>query len=98
MLMKRSRNSYIRAPRSVTEAPTAIPTRSEKFEIAFFARVTTAFCPLIAPSSATIASSAFGALGPSPKPTLRTIFVTRGIWCGFVSPNWRARAGRTRSW
>ena len=63
MPMKRSRNSYIRAPRSVTAAPIAIPARSEKLEIDFLARVTTGFCPVIAPSSATITSSAFGAFG-----------------------------------
>src|SRR5216110_1620079 len=55
--MNRSRNSYIRAPRSVTLQPTAIPSRRLKFAIAFLARVTTGCWPVMAASSATAASS-----------------------------------------
>src|SRR2546428_334871 len=55
MLMKRSRNSYIRAPRSVTAQPIACPSRRLKFAIAFLARVTTGRWPVIAASSATAA-------------------------------------------
>src|SRR3989454_907309 len=47
MLMKRSRNSYIRAPRSVTAQPIACPSRRLKFAIAFLARVTTGRWPVI---------------------------------------------------
>ena len=97
MLMKRSRNSHIRAPRSVTQAPSGTPARIEKFEIAFFAFVTSGRWPVIWPSSATIASSAFGALGASPSPTFSTTFTTRGIWCGLVKPKVRASAGRACS-
>ena len=45
MLMKRSRNSYIRSPRSVTIAPMLIPSRSLNAAIDFFALVTTGRCP-----------------------------------------------------
>jgi hypothetical protein len=41
--MNRSRNSYIRAPRKVTKAPTGMPARRPKLAIAFLARVTVAF-------------------------------------------------------
>ena len=51
--MNRSRNSYIRAPRSVTEQPTGMPARSPKFAIDFFALVTTGFWPVTAASSST---------------------------------------------
>src|SRR3989441_805546 len=51
MLMKRSRNSYIRAPRSVTAQPIACPSRRLKFAIAFLARVTTGRWPVMAASS-----------------------------------------------
>ena len=43
--MNRSRNSYIRAPRSVTEAPIGSPARRPKFAIAFLARVITGLLP-----------------------------------------------------
>ena len=39
-LINRSRNSYIRLPRSVTLAPMALPSRSLKPAIDFLARVT----------------------------------------------------------
>ena len=41
MLTNRSKNSHMWARRSVTDVPIDIPARSEKFEIAFLARVTT---------------------------------------------------------
>jgi hypothetical protein len=43
MLNRRSRNSYIRAPRNVTFAPTRAPSRSLKFATLFLARVTAGF-------------------------------------------------------
>jgi hypothetical protein len=93
--MNRSRNSYIRAPRNVTRAPTGTPARIPKFAMDFLARVTTAFCPVMAPSSSTTASSCLGFFEASPRPTLRTIFSIRGISCGFRSPNCCIRRGRT---
>ena len=43
--ISRSRNSYIRCPRSVTRQPMAMPSRSLKFAIDFRARVTTRLLP-----------------------------------------------------
>ena len=79
-LISRSRNSYIRARRSVTFTPTGIPARSEKFEIDLRARVTTGRCPVISAISSTTESSSFGFRGASPSPTLITIFSIRGTW------------------
>src|SRR5256885_10311109 len=95
IVMNRSRNSYIRAPRSVTLQPTAIPSRRLKFAIAFLARVTTGCWPVMAASSATAASSPLGFLVASPMPTLSTIFTSFGIWCAFFRPNCCANFGRT---
>ena len=44
---RRSRNSYIFSPRSVTLHPIAIPSRILKLAIAFFAFVVTTFCPVM---------------------------------------------------
>src|SRR5579875_1169809 len=89
----RSKNSYIRAPRSVTIAPMGVPSRSLKLEIALRARVTTGRCPVIAASSSTAESSTFGFCVASPSPMLSTIFSSRGTASGFVLPRSRARAG-----
>ena len=43
----------MRSRRKVTMQPIGTPSRSLKFAIAFFARVTTGFCPVIAVISAT---------------------------------------------
>ena len=96
MLMKRSRNSYIRAPRSVTAQPIACPSRRLKFAIAFLARVTTGRWPVMAASSATAASNPLGFLGASPIPTFRTIFTSFGISCALPKPNCWASFARTR--
>ena len=93
--MKRSRNSYIRAPRSVTEAPTGTPARRPKLAIDFLARVTTGFWPVICASSPTTASSSFGVLLASPMPTFSTTFTIRGTCIGFVMPNCLASRART---
>src|SRR2546430_973283 len=71
MVMNRSRNSYMRAPRSVTAQPIAIPCRRLKFAIAFLARVTTACCPVIAASSAVAASTVAPAWPPPRRPAGR---------------------------
>src|SRR3954462_11881459 len=60
--MKRSRNSHMRAPRSVTAAPISWPSRSPKFAIDFFARFFTGCCPVIVASSSPMASSSRGCL------------------------------------
>src|ERR1041384_3361989 len=65
--MKRSRNSYMRPPRSVTAQPIACPSRRLKFAIAFLARVVTGCWPVMAASSATAASSPLGVLGAAPQ-------------------------------
>src|SRR5437667_144865 len=46
-LHRRSRNLYIRSPRKVTAQPMGMPLRILKFSMDFFARVITAFCPVI---------------------------------------------------
>src|SRR5213592_4975706 len=84
--MSRSRNSYIRAPRSVTFAPMGTPSRSLKFAIDFFARVTIGFCPVIDWRSAVAKSSTLAFSRPSPTPMLITTFSTRGTCHGFVYP------------
>ena len=59
-------------------APIGMPSRSLKLEMAFFARVTTGFCPAMAVSSSTADSITFGFCTASPTPMLRTIFSRRG--------------------
>ena len=56
MLIRRSRNSYMRAPRSVTLQPIARPSRSLKEAIDFFDLQSSGFCPVILVRSATAAS------------------------------------------
>ena len=77
-LRSRSRNSHIRAPRSVTAAPISCPCRSPKLAIDFFARLRTGRCPVMTASSSTTLSSTLGCLIASPTPTLITIFVSVG--------------------
>ncbi len=48
MVIRRSRNSYMRSPRSVTFTPTGRPSRILNVAIAFLARVMTAFWPAMA--------------------------------------------------
>src|SRR3989442_938066 len=67
MLMNRSRNSYIRAPRSVTAQPIAIPCRRLKLATDFLARVTTGCWPVIAASSVAAASSPLGSPRGQPR-------------------------------
>src|SRR4026207_1013763 len=71
---RRSRNSYIRAPRRVTLQPMGEFSRSLKFAIDFLARVTTGFCPAMVWRSATAKSTTFAFSLPSPTPMLMTIF------------------------
>src|SRR5712692_8406401 len=96
--MRRSRNSYIRAPRSVTLAPMGTPSRSLKFAIDFFAFVTTGLWPEIACRSAVAKSSTFAFSRPSPTPMLMTTFSRRGTWYGFVYPRSFMTAWTTVLW
>src|SRR5262247_1709015 len=95
MLTKRSRNSYILSPRSVTVAPTFIPSRSLKAAIDFFALVTIGFCPEIVIKSLTAESMILAFWIASPKPMLMTIFSSFGTLIGFLWPNSLASAGAT---
>ena len=56
MLIRRSRNSYIFSPRSVTIVPMGTPSRSLNAAIDFLALVITGFCPVIVASSSTALS------------------------------------------
>jgi hypothetical protein len=76
--ISRSRNSHIRAPRSVTRAPIGIPSRILKLATDLRARRTWARCPAIVVSSSSAASSVFESVFASPTPMLRVIFWIRG--------------------
>ena len=97
MVTRRSRNSYIRALRSVTLQPMSWPSRILKPAIAFLALVLTGFCPEIAVMSATAASSFFWSPAASPTPMLMTIFSSFGISIGFLYPNSFASSALTAS-
>ena len=84
MVTSRSRNSYIRALRSVTLQPIGRPLRILKPAIAFLASVFTGFWPAISASSATAASSFFWSPAASPTPMLMTIFSSFGTCIGFL--------------
>ncbi len=93
--MNRSKNSHIRAPRSVTDAPISSPARRPKFAIDFFAFFLAGRWPVMIDSSSTTVSSSLGCLIASLKPTFSTIFSRFGISCGFVRPSRADSAGRT---
>src|SRR5690348_1903849 len=96
--MNRSRNSHMRAPRSVTAAPISCPCRRPKLAMDFFAFFRTGCWPVIVASSSTTLSSTFGCLIASPTPTFTTIFSSVGTWCGFVRPNCCISFARICSW
>ena len=68
----------MRAPRSVTRAPTDMPSRSLKLAIDLRALRTWARWPAIVVSSSIAASSAFASVFASPTPMLSVIFEMRG--------------------
>jgi hypothetical protein len=74
IVISRSRNSHMRSPRSVTIAPTGIPCRSLNCAIDLVARRTTAFWPVMRPSSSAPTSAIFALAVASPSPMLTTIF------------------------
>ncbi|MNL43801.1 hypothetical protein D3C87_1663310 [compost metagenome] len=78
MEVKRSRNSYILSPRSVTFAPIGMFSRNLKLETAFLEIVAIAFCPVIRLNSSTPVSTSFLSATAAPIPLLITIFVKRG--------------------
>ena len=65
---------------SVTMQPIGTPSRSLKFAMAFLARVTTGFCPVMAVISATAVSRALIFCVASPKPDIhRNLFQPRHL-------------------
>src|SRR5216117_1798122 len=92
--MRRSKNSYILAPRSVTFAPIGTPSRSLKFAMDLFARVISGFWPVIAWRSATAKSITFALSRASPTPMLITILSRCGAANGFGYPRSFTRLGR----
>src|SRR5664279_2020076 len=93
--MRRSRNSYIRSPRSVTRQPIGMPARSLNVAMDFLARVTTARWPAIFVSSSAAVSTSFAFVMASPIPMLRTTFSTLGTAIGLSIPNSFLRTGTT---
>src|SRR3954468_235616 len=83
----RSRNSHMRAPRSVTRAPTGMPSRSLKLAIDFPARRPCARWPAIVVSSSIALSSCFASVLASPTPMLSVIFCRRGTCITVLSPS-----------
>ncbi len=74
------------------------PSRSLKFAIDFFARVTIGLCPVIDWRSAVAKSSTLAFSRPSPTPMLITTFSTRGTCHGFVYPRSFMSAGSIVCW
>ena len=83
----------MRAPRSVTRAPTGMPSRSLKLAIDLRAWRTWARWPAIVDSSSIAASSAFASVFASPTPMLSVIFVTFGTRITESSPSSSWSAG-----
>src|SRR5262249_32366305 len=92
---RRSRNSYMRWPRSVTMQPTGKSLRTLKVAIDFFALVTTGFCPAILVRSATALSRIFLSWVVSPTPMLSVIFLIRGTCIVVLYPNFFISSGTT---
>src|SRR5262249_50267871 len=93
MLHSRSRNSYMMLPRSVTAQPIGMPLRILKFAIDFFARVITAFWPVIWPSSCAAVSSSFAFWLASPRPMFTVILEILGTAMMFFQPKRFISAG-----
>src|SRR5690606_3753276 len=96
MLIRRSRNSYMRAPRRVTFAPIGIPSRTLKPAMELRALVMTAFWPEIAARSAAATVGFFESAVASPTPMLMTIFSSLGIIISFAKENSSFSAPRIR--
>jgi len=70
-----------------------MPLRILKFAMDFFARVITAFCPVIWPSSTAAVSSSFAFWLASPRPMLTVIFCSFGTAIMFFQPKRFMSAG-----
>src|SRR5580698_1844143 len=97
MLTRRSRNSYMRSPRSVTLQPIAWPSRTLNVATDFFALVTAGFWPVIFARSAVAASMTFLSATASPTPMLTVIFRMRGTSIVFLSPSFVLSSGTSFS-
>src|SRR5215210_3644591 len=97
MEIKRSRNSHIRSPRSVTLAPTGMPSRILNPAMDLRARLSWAFWPVILARSSIAPSRARLFTTASPTPMFTTIFSRAGIRMGFSIPNLCSRSGTTSS-
>ena len=95
MVIRRSRNSYIRWRRRVTLQPMFIPSRSLKVAIDLRALVITGFWPAIAVSSATAIPIFLESDVASPTPMLITILSRRGASREFAYENSLISEGRT---
>src|SRR5690606_30014485 len=84
MLTSRSRNSYIRARRSVTLAPIGQPSRILKDATETRDLVTCGFWPEIFAMSATAFSRIFLLVAASPTPMFSVILDRRGTCIGLV--------------
>src|SRR5215210_8012269 len=91
--IRRSRNSHIRSPRSVTLAPTGMPSLILNPAMLLRAFLSCAFWPVILARSSIAPSRARLFCAASPTPMLTTIFSSRGIRMGFSMPNLSLRAG-----
>ena len=74
----------MRAPRSVTLQPIAIPSRSLKPAMDLVAFVISGFWPAMIAICSTASSRAFAFCLASPTPMLSVIFWTRGACIGVV--------------
>ena len=92
--MSRSRNSYIRWPRSVTRQPISLPSRRRKPLTAILALVICGFWPVICASCSAACSMRFLSCSALPTPMLTTIFCSRGKLSGLVRPSFLPSAGR----
>src|SRR5882724_7171004 len=85
MVTRRSRNSYIFAPRNVTLQPIAKLSRTLNDAIDLRARVTSGFWPVIFARSPTALSMIFLSATASPTPMLTVILVIFGTSMTFFS-------------
>ncbi len=74
----------MRSPRSVTLAPSVMPSRTLKVAIDLRARVITGFWPAISARSPAAFSTFLRSATASPTPMLSTIFSMRGTCIGFL--------------
>src|SRR5215210_5010682 len=97
MVMSLSRNSHIRSPRSVTLAPTGMPSRILNPAMLFLARRSCGFWPVIRAKSSVAPSSLRLSCAASPTPMFTTILFSFGMRIGFCISNLSLRAGAISS-